>query len=176
MKSTSAVLVAAISLTLGVGIGMAAKLKGAGISVITGKPDQEAGFAALAEAERLAGKGSWELIAVGRVYYLSGDRAKGETFFTRATSGKQTAGDYQRIAEIYAEAGDAAKAEENYGKMLVLDPEDDSQRAEVGAWYIRIGQRAKAEQYLAKAFSMGHNDPSNYIRAAEGLLGVQPGR
>ena len=175
MKGTSAA-IAALSLTLGVGVGMAARPIGAGISVIAGKPDQEGASAALIEAERMAGKGSWELIAVGRVYYLSGDKAKGEALFTRATSGKQSAGDYQRIAEVYAEAGDTAKAEENYGKMLVLDPEDDSQRSEVGAWYIRVGQRAKGEEYLAKAFSMGRHDPSHYVRAAEALLGVSLGR
>ena len=175
MKICSAA-IAAISLTLGVGIGMAAKPTGAGISVVAGKSDREAGSAALVEAERLAGKGSWELIGIGRVYYLSGDKAKGEALFTRATSGKQTAGDYQRIAEIYAEAGDDAKAEENYGKMLVLDPADDSQRSEVGAWYIRAGQRAKGEEYLAKAFTTGPRDPSHYVRAAEGFLGVPLGR
>jgi hypothetical protein len=49
MKCTSAA-IAAISLTLGVGIGMAATPTGAGISVIAGKPDQEAGSAALVEA------------------------------------------------------------------------------------------------------------------------------
>ncbi len=108
MKRTSAAM-AALSLTLGVGIGMAARPTGAGISVISGKSDQEAGSAALVEAERMAGKGSWELIAVGRVYYLSGEKAKGEALFTRATSGKQSAGDYQRIAEVYAEAGDTAE-------------------------------------------------------------------
>ncbi len=60
--------------------------------------------------------------------------------------------------------------------MLVLDPEDDSQRSEVGSWYIRIGQRAKGEEYLAKAFSTGPHDPSHYVRAAEALLGVSLGR
>jgi Flp pilus assembly protein TadD len=175
MKRTSAA-IAAISMTLGVGIGMAAKPTGVGISVIAGKPDQEAGAAALVEAERLSGNGSSELIAVGRVYYLSGEKAKGEALFTRATSGKQTSGDYQQIAEIYAEAGDDAKAEENYGKMLVLDPEDDSQRSEVGGWYIRVGQRAKGEECLSKAFKKRPHDPSHYVRAAEGFLGVPLGR
>jgi tetratricopeptide (TPR) repeat protein len=175
MKTILVTAVAAVSLSLGVGIGMAAKLTGAGITVISGKSDREAGLAALTEAERLAGKGSWELIAVGRVYYLSGDKVRGAALFDRATAGKQSAGDYQRIAEVYADAGDTAKAEESYGKMLVLDPEDDSQLAEVGAWYIRIGQRDKGEQYLAKAFQKGPHDPLHYVLAAEGLLGVSLG-
>jgi predicted Zn-dependent protease len=176
MKAILVTTVAAASLSLGVGTGIAAKLTGAGIYVMSGKSDREAGLAALTEAERLAGKGSWELIAVGRVYYLSGDKVRGAALFDRATSGKQSAGDYQLIAEVYADAGDTAKAEENYGKMLVLDPADDSQLAEVGAWYIRIGQRAKGEQYLARAFQKGPHDPSHYVRAAEGLLGVPLGR
>jgi tetratricopeptide (TPR) repeat protein len=161
MRTILVTTVAVVSLSLGVGIGMAAKLTGAGISVISGKSDREAGLAALTEAERLAGKGSWELIAVGRVYYLSGDKATGAALFDRATGGKQSAGDYQRIAEVYADAGDTAKAEESYGKMLVLDPEDD--------W-------AKGEQYLAKAFQKSPHDPLHYVRAAESLLGVSPGR
>jgi hypothetical protein len=52
---------------------------------------------------------------------------------------------------VYEDVGDAANAEENYGKMLVLDPHEESQRA-VGAWYIRIGQRAQGEQLLAKVY------------------------
>jgi tetratricopeptide (TPR) repeat protein len=176
MKAILVTTVAAVSLSLGVGIGIAAKLTGAGIYILSGKSDREAGLAALSEAERLAGKGSSELIAIGRVYYLSGDKVRSAALFDRARGGKQSAGDYQLIAEVYAEAGDTAKAEENYGKMLVLDPEDDSQLAEVGAWYIRIGQRAKGEQYLAKAFQKGPHDPLHYVRAAEGLLGVPLGR
>jgi hypothetical protein len=58
---------ACVNSSLGVGIRIAAKLNGAGLSVIAGKPDKDAGLAALAEAERIAGKGSWELIAIGRV-------------------------------------------------------------------------------------------------------------
>jgi Flp pilus assembly protein TadD len=176
MKAILLTTVAAVSLSLGVGVGIAAKLTGAGIYVMSGKSDREAGLAALTEAERLAGKSSSELIAVGRVYYLSGDKVRSTALFERATSGKQSAEDYQLIAQVYAEAGDTAKAEENYGKMLVLDPEDDSQLAEVGAWYVRIGQRAKGEQYLARAFQKGPHEPSHYVRAAEGLLGVSPGR
>src|ERR1700681_3047747 len=53
--------VAVISLLLGVSIGYAAKYKGAGIEVIRGKSDKDAGYAALTEAEHLANGGSWEL-------------------------------------------------------------------------------------------------------------------
>lgn len=154
MKLTWVAAIAAISLTLGVGIGFAARPEGAGVTVITGKSDQEAARAALAEAERLTSKGYQELIAIGRVYYLSGDKAKGDA---------------------YAEAGENAKAEENYSKMLGLESESGSQEADVGAWYIRTGQRARGEEHLGRAFRLDPHEPAHYIHAAESLLGIPAG-
>ena len=81
MKPSLVAIVASICLMLGVSIGFAAKYKGAGIDVIHGKSDKDAGLAALAEAEHLAEGGSWELIAVGRVYYLAGEKARGQALF-----------------------------------------------------------------------------------------------
>jgi predicted Zn-dependent protease len=162
---------------LGVGVGFAAKQASEpGIAVIQGKPDKEAGLAALAEAEHLAGTGSWEQIAVGRVYYLSGDKAKGQALFDRVTSSKPGPGDWQRLGEVYAEAGENAKAEECFQKLLALDPKDDSGQAAVGAWYIRIGQRAKGEELLAKALQRHPDEIWHYLRASEALLGVPAGR
>src|ERR1700734_2256519 len=105
MKPISVVLIAAISLLLGVSIGFAAKYKGAGIDVIRGKSDKDAGLAALAEAEHLANGGSWELIAAARVYYLTGDKAHGQALFDIVTNGKPGGADFERIAAVYAEAG-----------------------------------------------------------------------
>ena len=48
------------------------------MDLIRGKPAKEAGLAALQEAEKRAGSGSWELLGVARVYYLSGDKPKGD--------------------------------------------------------------------------------------------------
>jgi len=59
--------VAAGSLFLGIGLDIAGSKYAAGIDAIRGKSAKDAGAAALVEAERLAGKGSWEQIAVGRV-------------------------------------------------------------------------------------------------------------
>ena len=131
---------------------------------------------ALAEAEHLAGTGSWELIAVGRVYYLSGDKSKGQALFDRATSGKPGSSDWLRLGEVYAEAGENSKAEECFQKALAADPKDDSGQAEVGAWYIRTGQRAKGEELLAKALQKHPDEIWHYVRASEALLGVAPGR
>jgi len=168
--------VAAVSLLLGVGIGLAGSKGGLGIDAIKGKPAKEAGLAALAEAERLAGKGSWELIAVGRVYYLSGDKAKGQAFFDRVTGGKPEGSDWERVGQVYAEAGENDRAADCFQKMLALDPKDDSGQARVGAWYIRIGQRDKGEALLAQAFQRNPDEVWHYVGAAEALLGVPAGR
>ena len=175
MKLTWVAAIAAISLTRGVGIGFAARPEGAGVTVITGKSDQEAARAALAEAERLTSKGYQELIAIGRVYYLSGDKAKGDALFARVIGVKKTSTVYQLIADMYAEAGENAKAEENYSKMLGLESESGSQEADVGAWYIRTGQRARGEEHLGRAFRLDPHEPAHYIHAAQSLLGIPAG-
>jgi tetratricopeptide (TPR) repeat protein len=173
MRINSVAVISTISLLLGVSIGFAAaKYKGAGIDVIRGKSDKDAGLAALAEAEHLASGGSWELIAVGRVYYLTGEKARGQALFDFVTNGKPGGTDFERIAGVYAEAGENDKASAMYEKMLAIDPKDDSSQAEVGAWYIRIGQRAKGEALLAQALQRRPNEPGYYMRAAESLLGV----
>ena len=177
MRPSLVAVIAAGSLLLGISIGFAAKYQGAGIDVIRNKPDKDAAMAALAEAEQVANGGSWELIAVGRVYYLSGQKARGQALFDHATTGRKPDGaDYERIAEVYAEAGENDRATDSYEKMLALDPKDDSSQAVVGAWYIRIGQREKGEALLAQALQRRRNDPWYYVRAAESLLGVTAGR
>ncbi len=172
-------LVVALSLgclTLGIGVGYAAKEKPPGMDTIRGKPAKEAGLAALTEAETLAGDGSWELLAVARVYYLSGDKARGQAIIDRVNGPKAKNNDWQRIGDIYAAASENAKAEEFYLKALAADPKDDTGRAEVGAWYIRQGKRDKGEELFAQAFAKHADDVWHYVRASEALLGVPPGR
>jgi tetratricopeptide (TPR) repeat protein len=160
------------------GVGYAAKEKSAGIDLMRGKPPKEAGIAALQQAEKLAGKGSWELLGVARVYYLSGDKATGQALIDKVLNGKPESSDSQRAGEIYAEAGETARAEELFQKVLAADKKqkDDTGRAEMGAWYIRIGQRDKGEELLAQALTRNPDDMWHYVRAAEAYLGVPPGR
>src|ERR1700749_2773337 len=106
MNRIAIVGVAAACLAFGAVVRYAAKEVGAGVSTFKGKPAKEGAYAALAEAEKLSGDGSWELIGVGRVYYLSGDKAKGQALFDRVTANKPEASDWQRIGEVYAEAGE----------------------------------------------------------------------
>jgi tetratricopeptide (TPR) repeat protein len=172
MKKIAVVVMAATCLTTGIGIGYAAKTKGPGMTIISGKPAKEAGVATLKEAERLAGEGSWELIQIGRVYYLSGDKATGQALLDKVLNGKSEGSDWFRIARVYAEAGENQKAEELFLRALAADPKDDSGQAEVGAWYIRIGQREKGEELLAKAFSRSPDEIWHYVRAGEAFMGV----
>lgn len=174
MKKVAVVVMAAACLTAGVGIGYAAKTKGPGMTLLTGKPAKEAGIAALKEAERLAEGGSWELIQIARAYYLSGDKATGQALFDKVLNGGAEAGDWFRIARVYVEAGENAKAEPLFLRALAAEPKDDSGQAEVGAWYIRIGQREKGEELLAKAFARNSEEIWHYVRAGEAYMGVSP--
>jgi len=175
MRKIAVVVMAAACLTTGMGIGYAAKVKGPGMSLITGKDGKEAGVAALKEAERLADGGSWELIQIGRVYYLSGDKATGQALFDKVlNSGEAEGSDWFRIARVYAEAGDNEQAEKLFVRAVSADPKDDSGQAELGAWYIRTGQREKGETMLARAFARNSDDVWHYVRVGEAFMGVSP--
>jgi tetratricopeptide (TPR) repeat protein len=176
MKTGLAVALAAGCLVFGVGVGFAAKEKGPGMDLIRGKPAKEAGLAALQEAEKLAGSGSWEVLGVARIYYLSGDKAHGQALIDRVLSGKPEPSDWHRAGQIYADANENDKAEVDFLKGLAADPKDDTGQSEVGAWYIRIGQREKGEELLAKAFAKNPDELWHYTRAAEAFLAVPPGK
>ena len=176
MRTQLSIALAAGCLVLGMGVGLAAKKeKPPGIEVIRGKVPKEAGIAALQEAQKLAGTGSWELLGVARVYYLSGDKATGQSIIDRVTSAKPAASDWERIGQIYAEAQENPRAEESFQKMLAADPKDDTARALIGAWYIRIGQRDKGEELFAQAFARNPDEVWHYVRAGEAFLGVPEG-
>ncbi len=176
MKVGSIAALAAGCLLCGMTVGFAARP--AALDLMRGKPAKEAGLAALQQAEKLAGKGSWELLGVARVYYLSGDKTAGQALIDKVLSGKPDPSDWQRSGEIYAQAGETARAEELFQKVLAADKKqkDDTGRAEIGAWYIRIGQREKGEELLGQALTKNPDEIWHYVRAAEAYLGVPPGR
>ena len=178
MKTGFAATLAAGCLLFGMGVGFAAKEKSPGMDLMRGKPPREAGLAALQQAEKLAGKGSWELLGVARVYYLSGDKATGQALIDKVLNGKPEGSDWQRAGEIYAQAGETARAEEQFQKVLAADKKqkDDTGRAEIGAWYIRVGQRDKGEELLTQALTKNPDEVWHYLRAAEAYLGVPVGR
>jgi tetratricopeptide (TPR) repeat protein len=176
MRHIKVLATAAVCLLLGFSLGLWAKEKPGGISLMQGKPPKEAAQAALAQAEQLAERGSWERIGIGRVYYLSGDKTKGQSLFDLVTSGKPEGSDWQRIGEVYAEAGEKDKAEACFQKTLAASSKDDTGQSEIGAWYVRNGQREKGEELFAKALARNPDDVWHYVRAAEAYLGVPRGR
>jgi tetratricopeptide (TPR) repeat protein len=173
MKRASVAVACVACLALGAGLGILAAAKGGGIEMFRGKEPKEAGLAALEAAERYAGKGSWERIGVGRVHYLSGDKARGQALFDAVTGGKPEGSDWQRIGDVYAEAGENDKAEAAYAKALTKES-DDTGQCQIGAWYIHTGRREKGEELIGKALAKNPDEVWHYVRAAEAYLGVPP--
>ena len=143
-------------------------------SLYKGKEANSAAEALLQTAVSQAGDDSWQNIAIGRVYYLSGNREKGETFFQKATARKPGKEDWRRISRIHAEAKEWDKAATAMGKALSLDPKDEGNQAELGAILILKGDRAGAESQFDSSFKRKPDEFWNTINAAGAYLGVSP--
>ncbi len=141
-----------------------------------GKEPKAAAAALLSVAEAQAGDGSWQLIGVGRVYYLSGDKAKGQSYFDKVTSKGAKKDDWERIAKVYMEAGEWDKAEPVLQKVLAAGQNDEYYQAMVGAFYNLKGQRGRAEALFSKSFEKEESPSSVWstINAAGSYVGVQP--
>jgi tetratricopeptide (TPR) repeat protein len=143
-------------------------------SAYEGKPAKAAGDSLLELAEVQAAGGSWELLGVGRVYYLSGDKATAQRLFDLVLGNKPQKSDFERLARIYLEAGEWAKAEPLLSKVVDLDPKDDSALAEAGAYYNLHGDRARAETLFKASFEKNPGNVWNTLEAAGSYLGVKP--
>jgi tetratricopeptide (TPR) repeat protein len=159
--------------TLGVTAGAFGK-KGFDTSLYHSKDKKEAGRALLGLAKQQAGKGSWERIGVGRVYYLGGMKSEGQAIFDEVTAKKPEPTDWWRIGRVYWEAGDWDKAREAFDKALTRNPNDDKGLAELGAYYLLKGDRAKAEELFDKSYSIEQGEVWNTAMMAGGYLGVKP--
>jgi tetratricopeptide (TPR) repeat protein len=143
--------------------------------IYQGKDPKAAATALLDNAMLLAEDGSWERIAVGRAWYLGGDKAKGQQIFDAVTGGKKVAGsDWFRIARTYVEAGEWAKAQEAFEKALVIDKDDDSGMVEYGAFANVNKDRAKAEAMFEKALRKNPKEFWHWVGAGGSYLGVRP--
>jgi tetratricopeptide (TPR) repeat protein len=139
-----------------------------------GKSKEEAAAALLTEAERLAGDGSWERIAVGRVYYLSGNKERGQELFDQVLAHKPEASDLFRLGRIHAEAGELDKAVEMFDRALEKAPKDDSGMVLAGAWHNIKGDRARAEELFQRAFDRSNDSFWHHVGAGGSYLGVPP--
>jgi tetratricopeptide (TPR) repeat protein len=163
--------VAMFVFVFGVAVGYAARRVEP--SSFRGKTKKEAGKALLEEARKQAGGGSWERIAVGRVYYLAGMKAEGQAIFDEVLKKKPESSDYFRIARVYREAGEWPKAKEYFDQYVAKNPKDDKGLAEVGAYYLMNGDRETAEQLFERSFKL-ESEMWSTVSAAAGYLGVEP--
>jgi tetratricopeptide (TPR) repeat protein len=139
-----------------------------------GKPPAEAAANLLVAAKALAEKGSWENIAVGRIYYLSGKKPEGQAIFDAVTGAKGEPGDWLRVGRVYYEAGEWDKARPVFDKVVQLKPDDEDWLAEIGAYYLLKGDRAHGEELLTRSFQREPNGVWNALRAAAAYSKVPP--
>jgi tetratricopeptide (TPR) repeat protein len=140
-----------------------------------GKDAKAAAGALLDGALQLAEGGSWERIAVGRAWYLGGDKAKGQQIFDAVTGGKKVAGsDWFRIGRTYSEAGEWDKAQAAFDRALAIDKDDDSGMIEYGALANVSNDRPKAEALFTKALQKKPRDFWHWVGAGGSYLGVRP--
>ena len=140
-----------------------------------GKDAKEAATGLLDGALQLAGTGSWERIAVGRAWYLGGDKAKGQQIFDSVTGGKRVEdSDWFRVGRVYAEAREWDKAQVAFYRALATNASDDSGMIEYGAFANVNNDRAKAEALFEKAMKKKPQEFWHWVGAGASYLGVRP--
>ena len=123
----------------------------------------------------LAEQGSWERIAVGRAWYLGGDKARGQQIFDGVTSGRKVEGsDWFRIARVYAEAREWDKSRAAFDKALAMNADDDTGTIEYGAYANVNDDRAKAEGLFRIALQKKPKEFWHWVNAGGSYLGVTP--
>jgi tetratricopeptide (TPR) repeat protein len=158
----------------GMTVGFAAQKAAQATAQYHGKDKQAAGQALLELAQLQAGKGSWERIAVGRVYYLGGFKPQGKAIFDDVLARTPEASDLFRIARVYREAGEWEQAKALFERSLRENPDDSKGLAEVGAYYLIEGDRAAAENLFDRSFKIENDELWSTIAAAGGYLNVPP--
>ena len=145
------------------------------LALVQDKEPNVAAAALLDGALVLAEDGSWEKIAVGRAWYLGGDKAKASQIFDSVTSNKKVEGsDWFRLGRVYSEAGEWDKARDAFDRALALDPGDDSGMIEYGALANIHKDRVRAEMLIAKAMEKKPREFWHWVGAGGSYLGVRP--
>lgn len=143
-------------------------------AAFSGKEPKAAAEELLGAARTLAESGSYENLAVARVYYLAGRKAEAQEIIDRVMAGKTKAGDVVRVARIYQQGGDWAKAKPLFDQVVQMAPEDEDWLAEIGAYYLLAGDRARAEELFAASLKYDPSNLYNSLRMAGAYLGVRP--
>jgi tetratricopeptide (TPR) repeat protein len=145
------------------------------VEEIRGQSASEAASTLLDGALQLAEEGSWERIAVGRAWYLGGDKPKGQAIFDLVTSNRRVeSSDWFRIGRIYSEAGEWERAAKAFEQALTMKPGDDSGMIEFGALANVNKDRAKAEELFDRAMKKNPREFWHWVNAGGSYLGVRP--
>ena len=172
MKVKSIVLLIIVFVS-GIAAGAFARGKKVDVAALfASKSKAETGKALLALAREQAGKGSWENIAVGRVYYLGGMKSEGQAIFDGIA--KKEPSDWMRIGRIYMEAKEWSKAEAAFNTALAAAPKDAAWLAEIGGYYNLKGDHAKAEEMFRKSLELESNELWHTVNMAGSYFGVEP--
>ena len=143
--------------------------------MIKGKEPRQAATTLLDGALELAGTGSWERLAVGRAWYLGGNKAKGQEIFDSVTNNKKVEdSDWFRLGRIYAEAGEWDKAQAAFDRSLEMNEDDDSGMIEYGGLANVNHDRQKAEGLFEKAMRKQPREFWHWVNAGGSYLGVRP--
>jgi tetratricopeptide (TPR) repeat protein len=157
----------------GIGVGVAAHKK-LDPALFHARNPQDAARAVLDAALVQAGRdGSWERIGVGRAWYLGGHKAEGQAIFDALLDGDHEDSDVYRIARVYAEAHEWAKAKPLFDRFIAANPDDEKGLAEVGALYLLNGDRETAERLFARSFATA-SEVWATIAVGGSYLGVAP--
>jgi tetratricopeptide (TPR) repeat protein len=143
-------------------------------TAFSGKEPKAAAEALLVAARSLAESGSYENLAVARVYYVGGRKAEGQEIIDRVMAGKTKPGDVIRVARIYRQAGEWAKAKPLFDSVVSMAPEDEDWLAEIGADHLLAGDRARAEELFAASLKQDPSNLYNSLRMASAYLGIEP--
>jgi tetratricopeptide (TPR) repeat protein len=155
--------------------GLAQKRNAFDATLFQGKEPKAAAAGMLDHAMKLAEDGSWERIAVGRAWYLGGDKAKGQQIFDAVTGSKKAkSSDWFRVGRVYVESNEWEKAQAAFDKAIALEPDDDSGMLEFGAFLNVHKDRERAEALFSKALSKNPGDFWHWVGAGGSYLGVPP--
>ena len=134
-----------------------------------------AGAVMLDGALQLAENGTWERIAVGRAWYLGGDKGKAQQIFDGVTSAKSVGrSDWIRLARVYVEAGEWDKAQAAFDKAFPANSDDDTGLVEYGAFANLNKDRAKAEALFLRALKKNPEEFWHWVNVGGSYLGVRP--
>ncbi len=175
MKSATRIVAVAAVFAAGLAVGaLAAKKPAVTPAAFAGKTPAAAAEELLGYAKTFAENGSYENIAVARVYYLAGKKAEGQAILDRVMAGKTKPGDSIRIARLYLAAGEWAKAKPLFDSVVTQAPDDEDWLAEIGAVYYAQGDRARAEELFAASLKQDPSNLYNTLRMASAYAGVKP--